>query len=619
MAEIHIRRIFLQRDAEEIQTLQQNAPEFRNHYPKHNEWLRMAIREIVEGKRFAFGVYKTTFNEYGVPTVNLIGSIILKKETYTNVVQLKNLFIKQEERKRKYGRTLYKMVEQFCINRGAITIETEVPYEESGTVNFLNMVGFSVYNFADSPYLKGEHIYRMYKHLPRKYTGDPFDLFNLSCWLVENLFDFRIVSSADPNIHFESDFNFEFQTSGNTGSSQIYGSAYVFNELSPVEARKIELFYKHNKKYLLMVIGRNFSMEAKKFCNKHRILMIDVPTIERELSKIFAVDPPSFKREDVGGMIVPINSKYFTKLTELTETMTYFKGGAIGKYLKKGDVVLFYVEQSTHISEGGVGGVRAYAEIETCEVDAPQRIWEKYSDRNPMFPKDDFFIWCVDKPKIIALTFSKVTFIQPISHAKINEVILATPLDNERIGHFYLSKSEINSFLKNKCDRIGLVDLDRSLSPKIFLSSTIIDLRDEREYVIRLVRDTLKYNIFASEASGARQTSRETILEELKQSHIYICLVGERYGTEFEINGRNISATHDEFIHATNYNKFRLVYVKRVLKREQKAIDFLQEIGTYQAGVKYQEFSTVQELGEHITLDIAGIVKHELSKTVVNK
>jgi GNAT superfamily N-acetyltransferase len=115
MSEIQIRRIFLQRDAEEIRRLQLNAPEFRKHYPQHDEWLRMAIREVVAGKRFAFGIYKTTFNEHGEPTISLVGSIILKKETYTHVAQLKNLYIKPDERERGYGRALFEAVEQFCL------------------------------------------------------------------------------------------------------------------------------------------------------------------------------------------------------------------------------------------------------------------------------------------------------------------------------------------------------------------------------------------------------------------------------------------------------------------------------------------------------------------------
>lgn len=612
MSEIQVRRIFLQADAVEIQCLQLNAPEFEKHYPKHNEWLRIAISEIVTGKRFAFGVYKTTFNERGQPIVSLVGSIILKKETYSHVIQLKNLYIKPEERRRKYGRALFEAVEQFCIKKGWITIETEVPCAESGTVNFLNIMRFFVQNLVESPYRKGDQLYRMYKHLPRKYTGDPFDLFNLSCWLFENLYSFRIVSATDPNVHFVSNLQFDFETTNNTQATQIQGTAYVIDESNPVSIDRLGVFHKNNKKHLLSVIARNFSPDARRFCKNQRILALDTLIIEKELRSIFAAELPSFPKEHIQGMIVPINSKYFSRLIEHTGVMTYFKGGPIGKYLKAGDLILFYVEQSSQFTDGGL---RAYAEVITCEVNSPDLIWEKYENSNPIFPKEDYFAWSVDKSEVIALTFSKINMIEPIPYGKINEQVTQTSMDNEKLGNFYLSQDEVSKFLRNKTDYAGLINLDKSLSPKIFLSSTISDLREEREFVIRLIKDNLNYNVFASEAAGAKQTARPSVLDELNQSQIYICLVGERFGYEIEVEGRKLSATHDEFIHARKFNKHILVYVKRMPNREQKVVDFLKEIGSYQTGIKYQEFSTTQELGQHITLDIARIVSGALSKS----
>lgn len=611
MSEIQMRRIFLQSDAEDIRRLQLNAPEFRKHYPQHDEWLRMAIHEVVEGKRFAFGIYKTTFSELGEPTISLIGSIILKKETYSYVAQLKNLYIKPDERNRGYGRALFEVVEQYCIKRGFTAIETEVPFEESRTVNFLNVMGFFVQSLVESPYRKGDRIYRMYKHLPSKYTGDPFDLFNLSCWLFENLHNFRIVSSEEPNVHFVSDFRFDFQSAYSTEATQIQGSAYVIDEPVLLAPDKIGLFHKNNKKHLLSVITRQFSPEARKFCKNHRIFALDTETIEKELKSIFAIDLPSFPREQVQGMIVSVNSKYFKKLTESTGLMTYFKDGPIGKYLRNGDLALFYVEESVHFSNGGI---KAYCEIATCEMGAPDLIWDKYANRNPIFPKEDYFAWCANKAEIIALTFSRVDLIETIPYNKIHEQITQTPFDNERLGHFYLCRDEVSKFLRNKRDDTGLVNLDKSLSPKIFLSSTISDLREEREFVIRLIKDTLNYNIFASEASGANPAARPAILEELKRSDIYICLVGQRYGDEIEVEGRRTSATHDEFIFAKECKKLILVYVKKMQNREPKATDFLSDIGRYETGVKYQEFAITQELGQHIKLDIARIVREILSR-----
>ena len=473
-------------------------------------------------------------------------------------------------------------------------------------------MGFFVQNLVESPYRKGDRIYRMYKHLPSKYTGDPFDLFNLSCWLFENLYNFRIVSSEEPNVHFVSDFRFDFQTANSTEATQIHGSAYVIDEPIRLTPDKIGIFHKNTKRHLLSVITRQFSPEAMKFCKTHRILALDTETIEKELKNIFAVDLPSFPRDQVQGMIVTVNSKYFKTLTENTGLMTYFKGGPIGKYLKNSDLALFYVEESVHFADGGI---RAYAEIATCEMGSPDLIWDKYANRNPIFPKEDYFAWCVDKAEIVALTFSRVHLIEPIPYSKINEQITQTPFDSERLGHFYLSRDEVGKFLRNKSDYTGLVNLDKSLSPKIFLSSTISDLLEEREFVIRLVKDNLNYNIFASEASGANQAARPAILDELKRSDIYICLVVQRYGYEIEVEGRRISATHDEFIFAKNCKKFILVYVKKMQNREQKTVCFLSEIGHYETGVKYQEFSNTQELGEHIKLDIARIVREILSRS----
>jgi len=83
-----VRRIFLRDEAEEIFDLQARADVFRRHYPEHANWLRMAIEEIVAGRRFAFGVYVP---EVGSGTtgfdLKLAGSIILKSESYSKVMQ----------------------------------------------------------------------------------------------------------------------------------------------------------------------------------------------------------------------------------------------------------------------------------------------------------------------------------------------------------------------------------------------------------------------------------------------------------------------------------------------------------------------------------------------------
>lgn len=49
MKEFEIRRIFLSEETDQIWRMQKNADEFIAHYPKHRQWLNMAIDEVLNG------------------------------------------------------------------------------------------------------------------------------------------------------------------------------------------------------------------------------------------------------------------------------------------------------------------------------------------------------------------------------------------------------------------------------------------------------------------------------------------------------------------------------------------------------------------------------------------
>lgn len=166
----------------------------------------------------------------------------------------------------------------------------------------------------------------------------------------------------------------------------------------------------------------------------------------------------------------------------------------------------------------------------------------------------------------------------------------------------------MNLFLELKVD-VAPGSYDDSSVPKIFLSSTIKDLVIERNEISELVKNTLSYNIFCSENAGSFSTPRDTIIEEIKSSDIYICIIGQRYGYESTFDGRNISATHDEFLNAKRLRKKMLVYVKNVHDREKKAESFLREIGDYFIGEKFQTFNSSRELNAAVKKDLAKILK----------
>jgi len=107
LRDFEIRRILLPDEASQIKALQRGTPEFSRHYPRHDQWLEAAIEDILAGKRFAFGVYKLAFDAHHQPKVELVGSIILKKKKYSQAMEMKNLCIRPDCRRKGYGRALF--------------------------------------------------------------------------------------------------------------------------------------------------------------------------------------------------------------------------------------------------------------------------------------------------------------------------------------------------------------------------------------------------------------------------------------------------------------------------------------------------------------------------------
>lgn len=602
--DIQIRRIFLEKDTAKIRVLQENAPEFKKHYPKHNQWLDFAIKEVIEGRRYAFGIYRTSFSSTSTstPIVDLIGSIILKREIYTNSFELKNLYIAEDYREAGNGTALFEVVEQFCIKRGGIQIETEVPSIELNTVTFLSKRGFFVQQHSDSLFKSGDRIYKMVKKLPNKYTGDPFDLLNIAGWALENKYNFQILETTPTSLKYKVRLDNGLNQKSDLG---IFGICSVIDSETEIEKKDIDSIVSKNNSHISSIIVRYASEELRKFCSTNQIFILELNQIKEHFRNDFSNDFQDFTKESIRGMIVPINYKYFKPIKDSHTGLTYFKGGPTGKFLKEGDYVIMCFEDSPDYANGGI---KAYAKIEKSQIGSPDEIWKTYYNQNPIFPESDFMAWSVDKAEVLAFKIKDLKFINTISVREVTGQKKVTPYDNERLGQFYLNDATVNKFLELK-EEINPSEFNDSSITKVFLSSTIEDLFAERTEITELVKHDLSYNIFASEYAGSFSQPRQTIIEEIQSSDVYICIVGQRYGFEADFDGRHISATHDEFNNAKRLNKKILVYAKNVSNREKKADDFLKEIGDYLKGQKFQKFSTAKELRESVKKDLARILK----------
>lgn len=605
--DFEIRRIFLEAEVNEIRGMQIGAPEFYNYYPYHNRWLDMALSEVISGKRIAFGIYKPEFNSNFSPTAKLVGSVILKKGLYANVVEVKNLFVMKEYGKRGYGTALCDIAEKHCAREGYSIIETEVATDKLETINFLLKRGYRVNVTKESLYEKGKHFYVMSKNLPPLYNGDWFDLLDIFSWLLEHIYGFSNikVDRGNKTITFDLDIGAHVRSIVKNEIPIPTGIAIIFDKDEIINKEAVKKVIDKWKDYsLIFLFGGRLDNDAQTECHEKRILLFDENMVLNSFRNLFVFNPPKFNRKEIAGIIVVINPEYFRRLKTQKQPFTYFKGEDIGKYLTKNNKVLFFVESSP---EFPIGGVCGYGDVLNVYWGVPNEVWEKAE--NPIFTEREYKVFVGSKKTILAITVDNLKEISPISFNNLKKII-RDKIDMDELGHHYISQGMLNRFYENIKTKSDIEEVYISPdAPIVFISSTIEDLKEERKSLKKAIEVGLRYHVYISEAGGSGSPPRKHILEKLKSSDIYICIVGESYGFELEVDGNKISATKDEFNHAKKWNVPTLVYVKKVPKRDTKTNDFLVEIGDYLGGSLWQGFETPEELIKYAKSDIAELWK----------
>jgi len=589
--QFEVRRIFLAEEANEIKNLQYEASEFKDHYPKHNQWLNKAITEITSGKKVAFGVYRAIM---GSSSGELVGTVILKKGSYTETIGLKNLFIREEDRYKKYGKELCKVIDKYCAKRGYSSIKTEVPSNEIGTIEFLLKRGYNIITTKKSPYKNGDYLYEMHKSIFPSYGGDYFDLYKLALWFIKNVYGFlNIVEKGDGTFVFDLNVNTKLSKEIIEGIVPK-GIAIVFDEGKKDDHEILNYITEKTKNYnLVFVFGRDFSQSIKSKCIESGISLFEEEFIYNSFKELFAFDLPEFKKENITGIVVPINPKYFKKINS-NQPFAFFKGLTIGKYLKKGNKVLFFSEKSSKYPQSGL---RGYGTISDVSFGSPEDIWEKYKDSNPLFGKKEYNVYVENKTGILGFIVENFKEIEPIS--ELDEIV-GKKINMEDSKEFYIDANMLNNFHEIKQENNSPNNIH---SPQVFISSTLKDdLELERKELKRTITKDLKYGCYAFESGGSGHPARATILNYLRNSDIYVCIIGRRYGPPLE--DRGISATEDEYNYAKELNKNILVYVKDV-EREEREYEFLKKVRDYEEGTLTQTFTTTEELIEYFKKDAA--------------
>lgn len=111
---------------------------------------------------------------------------------------------------------------------------------------------------------------------------------------------------------------------------------------------------------------------------------------------------------------------------------------------------------------------------------------------------------------------------------------------------------------------------------KICISSTFIDLIEYRSIALE-VCDILKAKQLAMELMfSSNESPLETSLNLVKESDIYVCIIGKRYGTV--PSGYAESITHLEYKEAIKLNKPVYIFIISNVKRDTELQNFIKEI-----------------------------------------
>jgi len=138
---------------------------------------------------------------------------------------------------------------------------------------------------------------------------------------------------------------------------------------------------------------------------------------------------------------------------------------------------------------------------------------------------------------------------------------------------------------------------------RVFISSTMSDLRPERQAMTETLWDLELTPIFAEDFGSRPDTPRKVCLSEVAESHIYIGVFGRRYGY---ITDKGISATEEEYQKAKECGLPILIYVKEEAEenRHVQLRRFLKELQSYESGHILSNFSTPEELQRKVRADV---------------
>lgn len=393
-------------------------PYLSKKYPNFESWLQKAKSDIKEGNRIAFGEWA-----FG----KLVSTIILKP-TISGTVELKSLFVDPDFQGMGRGPQIYEIAENQCLKMNFKKIIVDTFCEDNDIVHFLIGNGYKIYGKEDL-YGNGNESYLFSKTLKPQYVGDPYDWEAITKWLVENHFGFEVVEvhpivkkrALDFSIKKTINSNFEIK-----GLIEVKDTLVDQDPVSMLYQKSVDGGY-----HVPIFIGREFKSRAVDFAKEKGVILID----GKGISEISGLQPPDISKKGIRGILLPIKPEFYQKIIlQNLNKFVYFKGAPLGKALKKGDSIVFYVESPRK-------EISAYGTVTSISIDKPEIQWKSFGKKS-VFDKKDFIRFANSKREILAIEIKDFVEINPIEH---NEIIKIVPA--KLLSGGYIDKNTVDKLI----------------------------------------------------------------------------------------------------------------------------------------------------------------------------
>lgn len=376
---------------EEIEELKRLLLSQGLDYPDYSGWVETTIKEIKEGKKYAFGLF-----------VEKLGGDGIIRVTASRTVELKNFYISPEFRRAGNGAKLLDYIENYCIERGYTQIQVDTYVGNIDLVRFFLKNGFEFQSRGDF-YGTGAESYLLVKKLPAKYIGG-YDWVTISRWVMERRWGFECVKELVKRrcyLYEKSDKGMD-----------IIATAIIDERLDEeVDEELLKSFHESKSlKGASFCFAPRFSNSAIDYADEKGITLINHDKLE-ELSGLSLPE----SSEDIAGQIVIIKPIYFNNLVNRTDRV-YIRGGDVPIGIDRGKVLLFYV--SSPVRE-----IKGHTVINDLACGAPDDIWRKHS-RQSAFSDEEYQTYTEGKSVVTAYSFEKITEIpQGIALDRIREIL----------------------------------------------------------------------------------------------------------------------------------------------------------------------------------------------------